>query len=325
MIRSFAPGLSRPEGLSDEAAGDPIWIDLLDPTEAECSEAGRAMGGPIPNRQSLRQIENSRRLRREGDLLYMSIPAVNAPGTGGFSTTPIGFVLSRDRLVTVRFTELKSFAAVAEGFGSPGHSAPRTAHAVFVRICEELIEVLADRLERISDDLHKVSSEVFHSDASRGRQAVRSSRLLRIHLRAVGRLGDRASAIADSIAGLDRIVPFSLQAFDTTTESELLPRLSEVQQDCASLKDYEARLSNKVQFLLDAMVGLIGIAQGDIFKLLTIVSIVGIPPTFVASMYGMNFKNMPELSWHYGYLWGLALIVVSTLVPLAWFKVKGWF
>jgi magnesium transporter len=73
------------------------------------------------------------------------------------------------------------------------------------------------------------------------------------------------------------------------------------------------------------MVGLIGIAQGDIFKTLTIVSIVGIPPTFVASLYGMNFKDMPELGWRYGYAWGLSLIVISGVIPVIWFKVKGWF
>jgi magnesium transporter len=79
-----------------------------------------------------------------------------------------------------------------------------------------------------------------------------------------------------------------------------------------------------VQFLLDAVLGFINTEQNDIFKVLTIASVVGIPPTFIASMYGMNFHNMPELSWHYGYEWGLFLIALSTILPIIWFKWRGW-
>ena len=95
-------------------------------------------------------------------------------------------------------------------------------------------------------------------------------------------------------------------------------------QDLQSLSDFELHLSNKIQFLLDAVLGFINTEQNDIFKVLTIVSVVGIPPTLIASMYGMNFHNMPELSWPWGYEWGLFLIFLSTLLPVAWFKWRGW-
>ena len=91
-----------------------------------------------------------------------------------------------------------------------------------------------------------------------------------------------------------------------------------------SLTAYETHLSNKVQFLLDAVLGLINTKQNDIFTVLTVVSVVGIPPTLVASIYGMNFKNMPELTWAWGYQWGLFLIVLSTIIPILWFKWRGW-
>ena len=83
--------------------------------------------------------------------------------------------------------------------------------------------------------------------------------------------------------------------------------------------------ASKVQFVLDALVGLIGIAQNDVFKVLTIVSIVGIPPTLMAGIYGMNFKNMPEYDWAWGYQYGWAVILLSAVIPLVWFKLKGWF
>jgi magnesium transporter len=123
--------------------------------------------------------------------------------------------------------------------------------------------------------------------------------------------------------GLERITTFA--AHNIQADASIKQRMASLAQDLASLSDYDDQLFNKVQFLLDALVGLIGIAQNDIFKVLTIVSIVGIPPTLVASMYGMNFRNIPEYGWAFGYQWGLTLIVVSAVIPLVWFKIKGWF
>ena len=106
---------------------------------------------------------------------------------------------------------------------------------------------------------------------------------------------------------------------------EVKPRLETLRQDVASLNDYDAHLVNKVQLLLDATLGLINIDQNNIIKVLTIVSVVGVPPTLVASMYGMNFKNMPELAWAWGYPYGLTVIALSAILPLLWFKWRGWF
>jgi magnesium transporter len=100
--------------------------------------------------------------------------------------------------------------------------------------------------------------------------------------------------------------------------------LQTANRDVVSLTDFVTHLSDKVQFLLDAVLGFINSEQNEIFKVLTIASVVGIPPTLIASMYGMNFKNMPELSWAWGYEYGLALIVVSIVLPILWFKSRGW-
>ena len=102
------------------------------------------------------------------------------------------------------------------------------------------------------------------------------------------------------------------------------PRLTTLRQDIASLTDYDVQLTNKVQFLLDATLGFINIEQNNGIKILTVVSVVGVPPTLVASIYGMNFKRIPELEWAYGYFYGLTLIVLSAIVPYVWFKKRGW-
>ena len=92
-----------------------------------------------------------------------------------------------------------------------------------------------------------------------------------------------------------------------------------------SLNEYETRLTAKVQFLLDSTLGFINIEQNRTFKILTVASVIGIPPTFVVGLYGMNFKNMPEYDWAHGYAWGLGLIAISMVVPIVWLKVRGWF
>jgi magnesium transporter len=122
-----------------------------------------------------------------------------------------------------------------------------------------------------------------------------------------------------------RIIPYVTSGGDAWIPAETKPRLETIRHDLASLSDYDAYLVNKVQLLLDATLGLINIEQNNIIKVLTIVSVVGVPPTLVASMYGMNFRHMPELEWAWGYPYALALIAVSAVAPLLWFKLRGWF
>src|SRR6202044_2952630 len=139
-----------------------------------------------------------------------------------------------------------------------------------------------------------------------------------------GEAGDHLSHIRDSILGLQRITPYALDKGQKWIDVSVQGRLKTVNQDLLSLADFEVHLTDKVQFLLDAVLGFINTEQNDIFKVLTIVSVVGIPPTLIASMYGMNFHNMPELSWRWGYPYGLVLIALSILVPILWFKRRGW-
>ena len=141
----------------------------------------------------------------------------------------------------------------------------------------------------------------------------------------MGVTGDRLALTRDALLGIGRVAPFVLSLKKNWIIPEFEARLEAVVKDVASLNDYEAHLSNKVQFLLDAILGFITMQQNDLFKVLTIVSVVGIPPTLVAGIYGMNFKYMPELNWIAGYPFGLAMIALSAVIPLVWFKWRGWF
>ena len=315
-----------PRSATPKARGKTIWYDLCDPEPAEIAQVEAAAHVELPSRESLSEIETSSRLKTRDGVLSMSVPIVTHVEGAGPQIAPIGFILSREHLVTVRFTALPAFDAVTERFtGSSVAERPGSSLEVFVDLCDELIDRLADRLEEIATELRDLSTTAFHVPEGQGRKAVRSNKLIRARLRQLGRLGDYLSEKRDALLALGRAVDFACELTSDWASRKMRPRLAGLKQDVASLDDYEVHLSDKVQFLLDAMVGLIGIAQNDIFKILTIVSIVGIPPTLIAGIYGMNFKFMPEYNWLYGYPFGLTLIVLSAIAPLVWFKWRGWF
>jgi magnesium transporter len=298
------------------------WVDLLDPTDAEKASIEGKYGFRLPSRRELSEIESSSRISEENGVLYLSMPIVAYAGALDQAPSPLGFVLSKDVLVTIRYTPLRSFDAVAAKFSKAG--APATGVEAFTAIVDEMVDLSADLLEAIGAELDEVSRDIFPRRGKGRRKFSQSNDALRGMLIDVGNVGERASRIRDILLGLQRIVPFAAAPARTWIPQEALDHLKTAQTDIVSLTDYETHLSNKVQFLLDAVLGLINTKQNDIFTVLTVVSVVGIPPTLVASIYGMNFKNMPELSWAWGYQWGLFLIVLSTIVPILWFKWRGW-
>jgi magnesium transporter len=313
------------EAPSDFAAAalpaDTVWIDLLQPSRDESEFVERATGLHLPSLDELSEIESSSRLRAVENVLYLSAPLVHRATADQPRSTPVGFVLSPDRLVTVRFEPLTAFAAAAA-------TAPGSAAEAFAALIEAIVDRVADVLEHIAAELDALSHRLFRSGpigAGKHRRPARAAADLRAILRRVGAHGDLVSKIRDSLLGLARIVPYAASLGAAWLPEPVKPRLETVRHDLASLSDYDAHLVNKVQLLLDATLGLINVEQNDIFKVLTIVSVVGIPPTLIASMYGMNFKNMPELAWSWGYEYGLVVIALSAIAPLLWFKWRGWF
>ncbi len=320
MLNTFPDKAATP----GEVAADALWIDLLNPSAEEIAAVEKLLGAKLPSLGSLSEIEVSSRLKKQNGMLYMSTPSAARRPEGVQATPPLGFVLSANRLVTVRFMPLPTFDAVADKFGGD-QEAPKSSVEVFVLLCEEIVDHVADILEHLAAELNGLSVDTFRADDTRGRHPARANRVLRGQLQQVGRLGERLSELRDGLLGLGRVIAYAEQYACDWDGGTLKPRVGSLRQDVHSLSDYDEQLANKVQFVLDALVGLIGIAQNDIFKVLTIVSIVGIPPTLMAGVYGMNFKNMPEYDWAWGYQFGWAVILLSAIIPLVWFKVKGWF
>ncbi len=298
------------------------WLDLLNPTNEEKASVESRYGLKLPSRQELSEVESSSRVSEQNGVLFLSMPIVSSANALEQPPSPVGFVLSKDLLVTIRYTQLRSFDTVAAKFSK--EDGRGSSVETFAALVDEMVNLSADLLEEIGAELDAVSRAVFPKLRKKRRHVSRSNDALRNILTDIGNAGERLSRIRDILLGLQRIVPFVFG-----TERDWIPHkmqgcLKTAQNDLLSLTDYETHLSDKVQFLLDAVLGFINTKQNDIFTVLTIVSVVGIPPTLVASIYGMNFKNMPELGWAWGYQYGLALIVLSTVLPILWFKWRGW-
>ena len=329
--------LHGPESAVEHAAAraglppDAIWIDLTDPSADEAALVEETTGLRVPSRQALSEVESSSRLRRIRNGLSLSTPMITFDRADSV-LKPLGFVLTKERIVTVRFHELRAFAEVKARLAD-GDGPAASSTEIFILLMEELVDSLADALEEMGADLDALSTRVFDFDTSArpgarpdDRKAPRRRDIaLRRILRSIGRRGKALGKLRASLLGLQRIVPFVAAECGSFAAGDADARFETLQRDIASLDEFETRLTENVQFLLDATLGLINMEQNNTFRILTVVSVVGIPPTLIASMYGMNFKHMPELDWIYGYPYGLALIAASALVPMVYLKVKGWF
>lgn len=308
-----------PHGALHEQA---LWIDMVNPDEPTRQLVEATTGLHVPTREELSEIETSSRLWREGDVLTLSLPGLARGEAGEPRTSPMGFVLSPERLLTVRFAAVPAFDTYAARCRL-GQNADRNPMSLMLGLCEALVERIADVLEREGEELDAVSRRVFRPADSRRARPRRAETELRALLRNVGRVGDLVSKTRDMLLGLGRMIPFVLANAPWLTP-EHKSRFKILRADIISLTDYDGHLANKVQFLMEATIGFIGIEQNNIIRVLTVVSVVGVPPTFFASMWGMNYKSMPELDWAWGYPMALLVIILSAVLPLVWFRIRGW-
>jgi magnesium transporter len=314
MLHQHPPG--------DKPTAETAWIDLLSPTDDEIRKVEAFTGYRLPTLDELSAIERSSQLIVEGDQLRLSCPVVADADTDHPSVSHVGMILQPKLLVTVRFGPLKAFEATAARACPPGHA--NDAIEIFTTLLEAFVDRHADLLENAREQLDQISHGVFRASPQQLRKVSRSNEQLRALLGRLGRIGERITIIREGMLGVGRIAGFAQETAKGWIEPEYLARLHAVGLDIDSLNLFEEHLSGKVQFLLDAIVGFIGIEQNDIFKVLTVFSVVGIFPTLVAGWYGMNFKNMPEYDWAYGYQFGIGVILLSTIIPLVWFKWRGW-
>jgi len=297
-----------------------VWIDLLNPKEAEVTKVERALKLDVPTREEQREIEASSRLYQENGAHFMTATVLYQADMTEPVATPITFILAGNRLITLRYAEPRAFAIFAARCARPDSNLT-SGMTVLIGLIEAIVDRLADFIERIQGEVDKLSHSIFEM---KGGAATRQQRF-DVSLKSIGREGEITSRARDSAHSLGRLLTFLAHAANERKEDKLVKaRIRTAARDVASLTDQLSFLSNKIVFLLDATLGMINIAQNNIIKIFSIAAVVFLPPTLVASAYGMNFEFMPELKWGFGYPLAILLMVVSAVVPYVIFKWKGW-
>lgn len=319
-IYTRATGVISAIPLLEEAvlAEDTVWIDLLNPTSEEERAVERALGVEMPTHEEMREIEISSRLYREGDGIYMTATVLAKSDTPQPEATVVTFIVVGERLVTLRYgepTPFRTFIARCLRQAVLRNS----GEAVLMGLLDAVIDRLADLLERIGLDIDAMSSDVF--EPSGGRVQGNDFKNL---LRRIGRNGDLASKCRESLVSINRMLTFISSVSDLPARQDIDARIGTLSHDVQSLSDHATFLSNKVNFLLDATLGMLNIEQTNIIKIFSVAATVFLPPTLIASIYGMNFNFMPELDWPLGYPLALLLMLGSAVAPYFYFKHRGW-
>jgi magnesium transporter len=300
-----------------------IWFDLVSPSLNEDKLLERHLGIAVPTREEMQEIEVTSRLYVENGARYMTATLMCQSDTDTPKTTAVTFILSGHRLVTVRYDDPKPFSIVGNKVcrATPMSAAAASGETVLMELLDAVIDRAADILERIGLDVDRVSHDIFEPEES----ASASARNYRNILKALGRKGDLTSKVRESLVSIGRVLLYLANEADSMRwAKDTRGELRGMQRDVQSLSDHAAYLSNKITFLLDAMLGVVNLEQNNIIKLFSVVAVVFMPPTLIASIYGMNFDVMPELKWTYGYYLALVSMVIAAVGPLAYFKWKKW-
>lgn len=299
-----------------------VWIDLLRATTAEVAVVEQTFGIQLPTREEMREIESTSRLYCEDGARFMTTSMLFSTETDTPESTEISFVFVRRVLLTIRDVEPQSFRIVTGQFW---RRVGATRDQVFISLIEAIIDRQADLLERLSKETEELSQRIFAQHHTKIKE---SESQLREAIFRLGRSGNLIARERDCIVSLSRMVQYAgHEDFDGTDEEKVLPiypRLKPLTRDLQSLSEFAGFLSAKVSFMLDATLGLINIEQNAIVKIFTVAAVIFLPPTLVASVYGMNFEFMPELRQTWGYPYAIVLMVLSVLVPYWFCRRKGW-
>jgi magnesium transporter len=322
MIRGFAndAGRLRPVPAPLETPEGVVWFDLMEPGQEEENALERLLGIEVPTREEMVEIEDSSRLYADGDAIYMTATLPTGADSGRPVPVPVTFILSGAQLITLRYAAPRVFQSFPERAGRYDLGCS-DGEGVLAALLDAIVERIADILEAAGRDVEGLSREIFRRGTGRQTQ----SQDYRGVLQGVGRQGDVLSHALSSLVTLERLVAFLAAHEGRRNPSKPnRARLKSLGRDIRFLSEHAIFLTQKVTFLLDATLGMISIQQNAIIKIFSVAAVIFLPPTLVASIYGMNFHAMPELDWTLGYPLAIGLMVLSAVGSYWFFKTRGW-
>ncbi|GGK03669.1 magnesium transporter CorA family protein [Pseudomonas matsuisoli] len=295
-----------------------LWIDLLRPSVEEERFVESALGVNIPTREEMGEIEDSSRFYEDNGTLYLTPTVISGISSGKPASEEVFFVIGQDRLVTVRYAEMTAMRGLlAKAARQPERH--RTADAIFASLVDAFVDRIADTLEDMQNQLTRLSARIFNEPGGEEEKAD----LQRV-IKHLGRHNALLSMFSESMLTFGRLISFTRLGKKSWLAEPARAGIKAVERDLRVLTGYQARMSNEISFLLDVTLGLINIEQNSIIKVFSIAAVIFLPPTLVGTVYGMNFKDMPELDWVYGYPLALGLMVLSAALSMALFRFKGW-
>ena len=323
MLTLFAPG---PTGLTRLAytpgapiAPEAIWIDLLEPTPTEEKLVEETLGIDVPTREEMSEIEASSRLYEEKGSLFVTATIVTKIDTHLPQNTQVTFILAGTRLVTNRYSDpvpFKRFVTYSESHPS----ACGSAAMLLAGLLEAIINRIADVLERVGAEIDAISADVFSRSHQKRPAPPNFGRMME----RIGQCGDLVSKARESLVSLARLLVFIQQATVPQITQDSRGRFRTLSRDVLPMSDHATFLGDKVQFLLDATLGMVSIDQNNILKIFSVVTLFMLPPSVVAGFYGMNFEHIPWLHETWGPAYALGLMIVSAVAPYWYFKRRRW-
>ena len=313
LLRRGAPGFDLQTPLADwRPPEDAVWIDLLDPTREEELAVETALGLEMPTAEEMAALEPSSRLYQEDGATFMTATLLSHSDVGP-KTAPVTFVLAKGLLVTIRYNELRAFTVFAERAPAAGLASGASA---LLGLLDAVIQRLAEVLDSQGDHVEGASAAIFNRPNNKQFEGL---------LTELARAQSLTSMTRTCLVSLARLLSYATLAAEIAVDADCSTHLKSLQSDAQSLTEHASFEASHIAFLLDAALGLINIEQNGIIKIFSVMAVIFMPPTLVASIYGMNFHHMPELSWSFGYPMAIGLMVMSAIVPVLWFRKRGWF
>ena len=324
MLRAYGPDCdgslieaTRNHRIPDTAT----WIDLEEPTRDEEKLVETCVGVDVPTRDELAEIEPSSRLYQKGGALYMTMSTLVGVEDGQPSSTPIGFVLAGNRLVTIRYATPKPVRLFMQQARREPELGADALTALY-GLLDAIVDRLADELESVGEEIERISAHIFQKNQDSPRVPAQRLRAL---LTRIGRTQSLLARTRETALSTGRLLSFLAGSpqFKASRDGETRDRVGSLVADTSSLIDHSGFLADNLTFLMDASLGLISVEQNAAMKSFSWAALIFLPPTLIAGIYGMNFEHMPELDWLYGYPMALVLIVASAILPVWYLKYRG--
>ncbi len=311
----------RSENLSDDnqhLLQNARWVDLVSPTKEEEKIVEAQFQIEIPTKEEIAEIEPSSRLYVENNVAYLTATMIALSDLPEVKTDAVTFIVAKQSLITLRYTEFQAFKSFTAKQLRSKIKEPNVL-STLVGLLDAAIERLADILEKISHKHDEISHLIFHQKTDPNQKTD-----YKAVLQDIGSNGDLGAKASESLMTFTRLISFVEQTLELGAPKETLTPLTILHQDINALREHANFLSVKYNFLLDATLGMINIEQSNIIKIFSVAAVIFLPPTLIASIYGMNFDKMPELHWSVGYPFAIVLMMISAWLPFRYFKKKKW-